>query len=178
MDTSGSIELISWEGANISFWLITLMVVVSAAFAAFSASIVRAAYSLFFTLFGMAGYYVLLGSGFLAVSQIIIYVGGILVLIMFGILLTSRPIQNLDPEGKRRYLFGTLAAVSLLFLVLLPVVCQTDWSLAVVAPIPETSVREVGGLLLDEYVVVLEAVGMTLLLCLFGAAYLVRRREH
>ena len=91
----------SWTGPNLSFWLITLVVVIPAFFAAFSRSIVRAAFSLFFTLFGMAGYYVLLGSDFIAVTQVIIYVGGILVLIMFGVLLTNLPLADMMAEPRR-----------------------------------------------------------------------------
>ena len=90
-----------WSGANLTFWLLTAVVLLSAAVAAFARSIVQAAYALFFTLLGMAGYYALLGSGFLAITQVIIYVGGILVLLMFGVLLTNRPLEAAQKGNLR-----------------------------------------------------------------------------
>ena len=70
------------------------------------------------TLLGIAGYYVLLGSDFLAITQVIIYVGGILVLLMFGILLTNRPLERAHKDAGRLYLVAALAGAALFFVVL------------------------------------------------------------
>jgi NADH:ubiquinone oxidoreductase subunit 6 (subunit J) len=101
-----------WFNPTLSFILVSLLVIVSATVAAFARNIVNAAYSLFFTLLGMAGFYILLGSDFLAVTQVIVYVGGILVLLMFGVLLTNRTEQELQEDGK---LFGLAGVVAALF---------------------------------------------------------------
>lgn len=167
-----------WHGANLSFWLITIMVVASAAVAAFARNIVQAAYSLFFTLIGMAGYYVLLGSGFLAVTQVIIYVGGILVLLMFGVLLTNRPIEAMHDHLGWKALMGAGVGAALLALVLGRIIVMTPWVTAPEPGVPEVVVRPLGHLLLSNYLLPLELAGMTLLLCLIGAAYLVRRQER
>ncbi len=169
--------MMSWQGANLSFWLITILVVVSGAFAAFSRNLVRAAFSLFFTLFGMAGYYVLLGSDFIAVTQVIIYVGGILVLLMFGILLTNRISSPVEKVSKKGLFAGYFTGGVLLLLILVPIIFGADWKMADVAGQPASSLRELGKMLLGDYVLALEISGMSLLLCLVGAAYLVRRRE-
>lgn len=166
-----------WHGANLSFWLITIMVLVSAGFAAFARNIVQAAYSLFFTLIGMAGYYVLLGSGFLAVTQVIIYVGGILVLLMFGVLLTNRPIESFHGEQPWKAVVGGLVGAAVLALVLGRIIVMTPWPQAPELAAPESVVGAIGHHLLSNYLLPLELAGMTLLLCLIGAAYLVRRRE-
>jgi NADH-quinone oxidoreductase subunit J len=166
------------QGVQISFWLITVLVVVSGAVAAFSRSIVRAAYSLFFTLAGMAGYYVLLGSDFLAITQVIIYVGGILVLLMFGVLLTNRPVERVQKGRLALYVVGSLASAALLGLVLNHIILQTPWVESANLPDPESNLPLMGKMLLGEYLVPFELAGMTLLLCLIGAAYLVRRRER
>ena len=166
-----------WQGANLVFWLITVLVVGSGFMAAFARHIVQSAYSLFFTLIGMAGYYVLLGSGFLAVTQVIIYVGGILVLLMFGVLLTNRPLERVQRGTGRLYLIASAVGAALLAL-LMYLTLATPWKQVTPLTEPAESVRPLGLMLLNEYLLPLEVVGVTLLLCLIGAAYLVRRHER
>ncbi len=178
MNTDTAIQTVAiWQGPNIAFWMITLLVLGSGAVAALSRSIVVAAFSLFFTLLGMAGYYVLLGSSFLAVTQVIIYVGGILVLLMFGILLTARPMQRDPKDTHWLYLLaGTLSAA--LFVVLAHLIWTVPWRAGPIQNPPAGDVRPIGHALLTTYLLPFEVAGMTLLLCLVGAAYLVRRRER
>lgn len=168
----------SWQGSNLCFVFITIMVVLSAASAAFSRNIVKAAYNLFFTLCGMAAYYVLLGSGFLAVTQVIIYVGGILVLLMFGILLTNRPFESHSSGFRWQYALSLAVSVLVLFFVMFEIIDLANWKLAAEMVQPEPSVRILGHMLLDEYLLALEVAGLVLLISLIGAAYLVRREEH
>lgn len=174
-DVAGAAPAV-WQGANLAFWAITILVIVSACFATFSRRIVYAAFALFFTLIGMAGYYVLLGSGFLAVTQIIIYVGGILVLLMFGILLTNAPIMREQAESKILYIAAVICGLLLLSL-LTAIIWNVPWQVTPSISGPPSEVRALGRQLLTTYVLPLEIAGMTLLLCLVGAAYLVRRRE-
>lgn len=167
----------SWVGPNISFWLITVMVVASALYATFARSILRAAFGLFFTLFGMAGYYILLGSDFVAVTQVIIYVGGILVLLVFGVLLTNRPLPA--PLFLSRNM-GILLCIPALLLasLLFWLIASAPWLQTGTILEPVYSLRETGRLLLGKYLLALEAAGLLLLLCLIGAAYLLRRQER
>ena len=166
------------QGPQLSFWLITALVLASGAMAAFARNIVQAAYSLFFTLLGVAGYYVLLGSDFLAITQVIIYVGGILVLLMFGILLTNRPLERAHKDAGRLYLVAMLAGAGLFFVVLFRVVMSAPWSRSAKLPEIQSILPGIGRLLFADYLLPFELAGMTLLLCLIGAAYLVRRRER
>jgi NADH-quinone oxidoreductase subunit J len=80
---------------DIFFYLFATAIVASAVLVCFSRNIVHAAFALLVTFFGVAGIYVLLSADFLAVSQILIYVGGILVLLVFGVMLTNR-VTNID----------------------------------------------------------------------------------
>ncbi|MDC0357537.1 NADH-quinone oxidoreductase subunit J [Oligoflexia bacterium] len=168
----------SWQGSNLCFVLITVMVLVSAFGAAYARNIVNAAFCLFFTLLGMAGYYILLGSGFLAVTQVIIYVGGILVLLMFGILLTNRPFTKEMSDFHWRRTSASIVCTIFFLFVLVRIILSADWFEAEKVVEPEISIRILGSMLLNEYVLALELAGFLLLLSLIGAAYLVRREER
>jgi len=76
--------------ATAVFYLIALITVVSAGMVAFSRNIIYSAFSLLGTFMGVAGLYVFLGADFVAAVQLLIYVGGILVLILFAVMLTHR----------------------------------------------------------------------------------------
>jgi NADH-quinone oxidoreductase subunit J len=176
-DEAARIAISGWQGANIAFWAITLVALVSAAFAALSRSIVQAAFALFFCLLAISGYYVLLGSAFLAVTQIIIYVGGILVLIMFGILLTNRPLQRDLSYSPGLYALVCVGGLALLGIIE-AVVALVPWKQAQLIQTPTSDVRPIGHALLTTYLLPFELAGVTLLLCLVGAAYLARRRDR
>lgn len=165
-----------WFNSTVSFICITLTVLVSATVAAFARNIVNAAYSLFFTLLGMAGFYVLLGSDFLAITQVVVYVGGILVLLMFGVLLTNRSEEELQEDGKLFVLSGVVAAV-FFFLVLAQIIFAANWGKRLDSEIlPST--RGIGEHFLTTYVLPFEFSSVTLLVCLIGAAYMARRKEQ
>jgi NADH-quinone oxidoreductase subunit J len=119
----------------------------------------------------------LLGSAFLAVTQIIIYVGGILVLLMFGILLTNRPLQRDLPYSPWLYTLVCLSGL-LLLAAIETVIMIAPWHQAATISAPASDVRPIGNMLLTKYLLPFELAGITLLLCLVGAAYLVRRRER
>ena len=76
--------------ADIVFWFIAVFTVVSALFVVLNNQLLYAAVSLLFTLFGVAGLYVFLWADFIAGVQLLVYIGGILVLIIFGIMLTNQ----------------------------------------------------------------------------------------
>lgn len=174
----------NWAGANLAFWMITVVVVGSAALAAFARNIVQAAYALFFTLLGVAGYFAILGSSFLAITQVVIYVGGILVLLMFGVLLTNRPLQAKTQGEFGRYTIASAAGGVLLVGALGYIVFNTPWMTAAGPAVPKPETAAIGNMLLGSaqmntyYLLPLELAGMLLLLCLLGAAYLVRRQER
>ena len=73
--------------ADYIFWLVVTVTVVSAAVVVLNSQLIYSAVALLFTLFGVAGLYVFLWADFIAGVQLLVYVGGILVLIIFGIML-------------------------------------------------------------------------------------------
>ena len=95
---------------DVVFFVFAFITVVSAFIVVFSKSIIYSAFSLLFTFFGVAGLYVLLQADFLAVTQILIYVGGILVLMLFGVMLTNK-VVNVELKT------GTMNTIPALLLV-------------------------------------------------------------
>ena len=108
------------------FAALSLLIVASALWVVISPNLVHSAVSLLFTLFGIAGIYVFLYADFIAATQVVIYVGGILVLIIFGVMLTNK-IENvsLTNPGTNK-LPGAFFAAGLLF-IMFNVVFYTDW---------------------------------------------------
>lgn len=95
------------------FWIIAALTGLSAVMVVVTQNIVRAAAWLLFTLAGTAGLYFLLGSDFVGAAQLIVYVGGTLVLVVFGVMLTAQgPFVNLK-TGAGEWAFSLLAGVAL-----------------------------------------------------------------
>jgi NADH-quinone oxidoreductase subunit J len=95
---------------DVIFYIFGAITVVSAFVTAFAKNIVYAAFSLLFTFFGIAGLYVMANADFLAVTQLLVYVGGILILLIFGVMLTSR-IGKVDirSSGGSKWAAGILS---------------------------------------------------------------------
>jgi len=91
------------------FYLISAFILVSGLLAVTSRRIFRSAIWLLFSLTGIAGLYFWLGMEFIAAVQIVVYVGGIVVLIIFSIFLTQQTGKELPPPVRSRTLFSVLA---------------------------------------------------------------------
>src|SRR6266567_6723821 len=85
--------------AQVIFYFFAVLTVASAAIVVFSSSLIYSAFALLFTFFGVAALYVFLGADFLAATQLVIYVGGILILLLFGVMLTHK-IYDLDLRSE------------------------------------------------------------------------------
>lgn len=155
------------------------LAIVCALIALFHRSVVHSAFALLGTLGGMAGLYLTLGADFLAMTQILIYVGGILVLILFGLMLTPT-----DPgERQLKRVFGGLALVGgigAMFVFKLRGILRWDAASlkADELPPPSPTVEEIGLAFLrrDEYLLPFELASVVLLAALVGAVYIARRR--
>ena len=158
-------------GALVFYGLATL-VVASAAGVAFSRNILYAGFSLLGTLGGVAGLYLYIGADFLGIAQLIIYVGGILVLILFAILLTNRIGEvKITNASVSLPIGGAIAAI--LLLVLAYVATQTQWPLTEAAQTPTTA--RLGDAFLREYLLPFELASVILLMALVGAMVIARR---
>jgi len=158
--------------ADYTFWLIAAITVISAAFVVLNNQLVYSAIALLFTLFGVAGLYVFLWADFIAGVQLLVYVGGILVLIIFGIMLTNR-ISSVRISHKSVQQGVGGAVIIWLFIFLSIVILKTPW-LNQTAMEPASSVAQVGKLLLMKYLLPFEVISVLLLGALIGAATLSR----
>lgn len=107
------------SGSNIIFYLLSLITLVSAVLAVTTRMIFRAAIYLLFTLIGIAGIYFWMQYEFIAAVQVVVYVGGIVVLIIFSIFLTQQTGELLPRQKMGRQLFAALASFCGLALVML-----------------------------------------------------------
>jgi NADH-quinone oxidoreductase subunit J len=160
--------------ADIVFWVFAILTVGSAAVVVSARSLIYSAFALLFTFFGVAGLYVLLGADFLAAAQLLVYVGGILVLLLFGVMLTHR-IYDLDLKTEKTQLMPGLIIAAGLFIIVAAVALKTQWPEVERPPAPTTD--EIGRMFLGEYLLAFEAASVLLLVALIGAAMIVRRKK-
>ena len=158
------------------FYVFAVITVGSAVVVVLARSLIYSAFALLFTFFGVAGLYVLLGADFLAATQLLIYVGGILVLLLFGVMLTHK-IYELDLRSEVTQLLpgGIIAGGSLIILV--ATMFRTSWKIGPGRP-PEPTTAEIGRQFLGPYLLPFEAASILLLVALIGAAMIVRRRRE
>jgi NADH-quinone oxidoreductase subunit J len=155
------------------FYLFAAVTIISAFFVVTVRNIIHSAFYLLFTFFGVAGLYVLAGADFVAIVQIIVYVGGILILLLFGVMLTNK-ITSVPIKSGIRQTVPAAIGIGLLGGVLSAALLTTNWKTAP-GEIPEATASVLGMLLMNEYILIFELIGIILLIALIGAATLARR---
>jgi NADH-quinone oxidoreductase subunit J len=160
--------------AVVIFWFFAALMLGSALIVVHGKNLVHSAFALLATFFSVAVFYVLLGADFLAGAQVLVYVGGILTLLLFGVMLTNR-IYDLNLKTET-FQVGPGALVSIgVFLMLTLVILKTPWHQAALVEEGPTTAR-IGRLLMTDYLLPFEVASVLLLVALLGAAMLVRRR--
>ncbi len=162
--------------------IIALSMVVFSVLAVTTRKILRAATFLLFTLFSAAAMYFMLGYEFLGAVQIAVYAGGIVVLFVFSILLTSKPGDNSERLKSKSRALGLSAALAMLGVTLFAL-CSRTGALLGSKALPEAADPDMqtlgsilmgtghGGLLLP-----FEAVSVLLLACIIGGVVIARKR--
>jgi NADH-quinone oxidoreductase subunit J len=160
--------------ADLIFYAFAGMTIAGAGGCAFSRNIIYSAWSLLFAFLGVAGLYILLGADFPAVAQVLIYVGGILVLILFAIMLTKQIGE--DPKLTNAHLAlpvgGALAAITVGTLSYMAV--MAPWKI-VAAPSYQPVSAALGIAFLTEYLLPFEVASVVLLAALVGAVVIARK---
>jgi NADH:ubiquinone oxidoreductase subunit 6 (subunit J) len=134
-----------------------------------STNIVRMAFWLIAMLVSVAGLYFLMGAYFIGAVQILVYVGGVAVLMVFGIMLTSRRLgSQLRPKGWEALWLAIVGSLLMAGLVL--AILQPGWKQQEV--LAANSAADIGRSLLGDFLGPFELVSLLLLAAMLGAAYL------
>ena len=158
----------------IGFWLVALLLVLSSLATVFTKDLVRAVHWLALSLLATAVLYMLLDAGFLAGVQVLTYVGGVVTLMIFGVMVTRRH-DGIDAVAQTEGADRGFIFASALFVVL----ALVTWKSAphVPNPAPVASSADLARALLDEYLIGFEVLSLLLLAAIVGAVVLVRRRD-
>lgn len=174
--TNGTVDIQAVK--EVAFAIFGLITLFSAGYVLFTKNLLYGAYSLMLSFLGMAGMYVFAGADFLAVTQIMVYVGGILVLLIFAIMLTYRHreddgIPNKLQSSPKRLVAG-LGLGIVLFMSLAKMVFDTHIE-HTEQVLPDTTVKKIGLELITNNLLVFEIVGVLLLVALIGAAHIAKK---
>jgi NADH-quinone oxidoreductase subunit J len=154
------------------FYGLAALILGGAAGVAFSRNILHAAFLLLLTLSGTAGLYFLMGADFLGVAQILIYVGGILVLLLFAVLLTGR-IGDVKVSNRALGYGAALPVALLVAAFLASALTRATWPRTEAVAAPTTA--RLGDGFLREYLMPFELISLLLLMALVGAMVIARR---
>ena len=155
------------------FYAVAALTIGSALIVALSRNIVYSAFALLGAFMGVAGLYVLLAADFVAVVQVLVYVGGILVLTIFAVMLTHR-VSDVQVSNRSVGRGWALGIVALVVLVLGRAVLSAKWARAPEATVGPTTYG-IGNAFLTEYVLPFELASVVLLAALVGAIVLSRK---
>lgn len=174
---------------QVAFFSFVALTLISAIGLLITRNVLYSAYLLLLTLLGVAALFVFAGADFLAVSQLVVYVGGVLVLVLFGVMLTNKPASatpgnepanersnSILTENRRTWL-GLLLAAGL-FLGLSRLVINAHF-VVFDRPIStvSTTIDIIGRQLMTEYVLPFEIISILLLVALIGAGYLAKVKK-
>jgi NAD(P)H-quinone oxidoreductase subunit 6 len=168
------------QGANLAqpsdlvFYLFAAGAIVSGAGVAFSRNIIYSALALLGALLSTGGIYVFLHAEYVAITQLLIYVGGVLVLILFAVMLTHR----IDDKKHSNPSIGVVPGLGLLLaLVLLLgfIATKTPWQVVENAVAPSNTAYTIGNAFLGPYLLPFEIASLVLLATLIGAVVVARK---
>jgi NADH-quinone oxidoreductase subunit J len=160
-------------GENIAFGALALVMGVSAIRVVTTKNVVHAALYLVMVLAGVAGVFILLAAEFLAVVQILVYIGAIVVLFLFGIMLTRAPIGKSSELDNNQRAMGAFVAFAIF--VFLSVILYDGFGRAKIDVADVGRTADVGTSIFQTYVIPFEVISVLLLAALVGAVVIARR---
>jgi NAD(P)H-quinone oxidoreductase subunit 6 len=156
-----------------AFYLLAAVTLAGAGAVAFSRNIVYSAVGLLGSLLGAGALYVLLSADFVAITQLLVYVGGVMVLVLFAVMLTSK-ITEVNVSNRSFGLMGGLLLLVAMGPVLLSVAILTPWREAAPGPLAPTTAA-IGDALLTRWLLPFEVASLVLLATLVGAVVIARK---
>jgi len=174
---------------EVLFYVMGFTALASALIVAASKNLVRSVFMFFVTLFALAGLYVFALADFVAVTQIVIYVGGVLVLMLFAFMLSNKEtLNNLQNKDSKFITINNMAAllIAALFLIILVNAIikaqpdNIDWIQRSLRS--DTTRRDnmgnIGVNLMTRYLLPFEVISIVLMMALIGSVHLSRKEEH
>jgi NADH:ubiquinone oxidoreductase subunit 6 (subunit J) len=177
--------------AQVLFYVMGFIALASALYVAATKNLVRCIFMFFITLFALAGLYVLALADFVAITQVVIYVGGILVLILFAFMLSGKETLNIISQQRNQFIsinkLPALFMAGLFLIVILNVIFKADadnlyWVKFAIAQnnviLPNAdNTQNIGINLMTKYLLPFEAISILLMVALIGAAHLSRKEK-
>lgn len=166
---------------HLVFYGFAILTVGSAFVVAQSSNILHAAFSLLLTFFGVAGLYAFLGADFLAAAQLVIYVGGILILLLFAVMLTHKISTASVSNESAGWPLALLISATLYFGLAYSAL-RDEWyrspsgPVSMIAPAGGTA-ADLGNAFMAKYLLPFEIASVVLLGALVAAAHLARKEE-
>lgn len=160
---------------QVMFFVLSAVTLISGALVVTARSLFRAALWMVLAFFGIAGLFILLNAEFLAVAQVLIYVGAISTLIIFAIML-SRGVM--DPAARRfNDQWGLVAGfAAVLFVLLAAILTRVQWPVSP-GPVPPDAIQQLGSEFVNAYVIPFEVASVLLVAAMIGAIIIARERE-
>jgi NADH-quinone oxidoreductase subunit J len=165
------------NGSQLMFVLFSVVIIVFSILTVTGRKILRSAVYLLFVLVSTSGLYFMLNYQFLAAVQLTLYAGGIVVLIIFSILLTSHINQKFEPVGWKKSLFSALAVIAA---ALITIITILDYQFsATTEAAKEVNMRLIGKSLLsveyDGFVLPFEVISILLIAAMVAAIVIAKK---
>lgn len=176
---------------QIIFYILAFLAITSGIYVVTSQHLIRSVFMFFVTLLSVAGLYVFALADFIALTQIVIYVGGVLVLLLFVFMLSSKnALENL--EGLQKEVLSsnrfpaTIICIAFLAIIIYAILqvdfASLDWIVlaheqGTVKSVSEENITNIGVNLMTKYLLPFELVSILLMMTLIGAAHIARKES-
>ncbi len=171
-----TVPYLDWRWDDLIFLLLAGVMLGSALLVVVGRDIIRSALWLILSFAGLAGIYGLLGSPFMAITQVLVYIGAIAVLVLFAVMITQSKRGPAKLVFQRQWWAGGIAAAILVLLMTMTILL-TEWPLAGNEIIPADA-RAIALILYQDYLFAFECLGVLLLAGVIGGLYLARRDDE
>ncbi|MFZ5981064.1 MAG: NADH-quinone oxidoreductase subunit J [Candidatus Zixiibacteriota bacterium] len=161
------------SNVGIIFWILSFVIIISAAMVVTLKNIFHSALFLIMCLFAVAGIYILLHAEFLAAAQVLIYVGAVAILIIFAIMLTSNLAGRAIVQSNKNALVAFFACLAFIIFAIFMIRLTDVWVYARTV-LPADNIVTIGKLLMTEFMLPFEVVSVLMLAAMIGAIVLAR----
>lgn len=163
----------------LSFYVLAALAILFSLVILFSKNVLYSAFSLVIVFFCLAGIYIMVGAPFVGITQILIYIGGIIVFIVFGVMLTTKiNNKNVLSESHNKLVGYGIGTALLIGFIIMVVHIDFEFLSFTNTEIYGNDVEKIGILLMSDYLIPFEISGVLLLIALIGATVVAGRKKE